>query len=496
MFNTLWLGSGVLLCALISARGELVKENEKYLHFPPNFLLGAATAAYQIEGAWNVSDKGESTWDRFSHTKGNHVYHNETGDVAANSYYKYHEDIAILKQLGFKAYRMSLSWPRILPTGFSNKISKDGIEYYHKVIDALLANGIEPMVTLYHWDHPQVLEDAGGWLNSEMVEWFADYARVVFNEFAPKVKKFIPVNEPQEICRNGYSYGYHAPGKRLHGIGEYLCVHNVLKAHARTYRIYEKEFKKQYRGEVGVLNNVLGYIPKTPNDEVAAEIAFQFNGGWILNPVLSKKGDYPAVMKEFIKQKSLAQGYSKSRLPEFDADWIEYIRGTADFLALNHYSSKLVENGTFGEIPSQDNDQMVVFSVDESWNSSASAWLKVMPEGFGLSLRKLQEHYGSIPIYITENGFSDHGTIDDYDRIEYYRQYLKQMLLAMYVDGVNVQGYITWSFMDNFEWNRGYHERFGIVSVNFDDPNRPRTLKKSALWWQKVISEGKLDVTL
>ncbi|XP_029040200.2 myrosinase 1 [Osmia bicornis bicornis] len=491
MFSMLPLGSSIFLCLVISASGKLVEQNEKYLQFPPNFLLGAATAAYQIEGAWNVSDKGESVWDRFSHERGNHVYHNETGDVAANSYYKYKEDIAILKNLGFKSYRLSLSWPRILPTGYPNKISVDGIQYYHKVIDDLLANNIEPMVTLYHWDHPQILEDAGGWTNSEMVEWFADYARVVFKEFAPKIKRFIPVNEPQEVCRNGYLYGNHAPGKRLHGVGEYLCLHNVLKAHARTYRIYEKEFKEQYKGEVGILNNVFGYFPKTPKDEAAAEIAFQFNGGWVLNPIYN--GDYPAVMKEFVAKRSREQGFTRSRLPEFDAEWIKYIRGTADFLALNHYTSRIVENGTYGEVPSQDNDQMVLPTMDESWKSSASKWLKVVPEGFRLCLRKLAEHYGNPPIYITESGFSDRGTLNDDDRIDYYREYLKQMLLAHYVDGVNVRGYLLWSLLDNFEWDKGYNERFGIVSIDFNDPNRPRTLKKSATWWQKIISDRKLD---
>ena len=309
MSTTLSLGSSILLLLAISACAEDAEDKDEYLKFPPNFLFGAATAAYQIEGAWNVSDKGESTWDRFVHDGRSRVYNNETGDVAANSYYQYKEDVAILKMLGFNSYRFSVSWPRILPTGFSNNISKDGVQYYHNVIDELIANNIEPILTIYHWDHPQVLEDMGGWLNDEMVDWFGDYARVIFREYGSKVNKFIPINEPIAICKNGYSLGIHAPGKTLHGIGEYLCMHNVLKSHARAYRIYEAEFKNMYGGQVGVLINLSAYMPQNPDSADAAETSFQFNVGWSMHPIYSKKGDYPLVMKELVGNKSAEQGY-------------------------------------------------------------------------------------------------------------------------------------------------------------------------------------------
>ncbi|XP_076748902.1 myrosinase 1 isoform X1 [Xylocopa sonorina] len=491
MVAKLSLGSCVVLLLAICASG-LRSEDDELLRFPPNFLLGVATAAYQIEGAWNVSDKGESTWDRFVHARDGRVYNNETADVAADSYHKYKEDIAIVKKLGFKVYRFSVSWPRILPNGFSNKISKDGIKYYHKLIDEVLANGIIPMMTLYHWDHPQVLEDMGGWLNSEMVELFVDYARIVFREFGSQVKLFIPINEPITECQNGYSSGIFAPGKKLHGFGEYMCMHNVLKAHARAYRIYESEFKKEQKGEVGVMINGFAYMPQSPRDERAAEIAFQFYIGWSMHPIYSKDGDYPPLMKEMIANKSREQGYARSRLPGFDEQWIKYIRGTSDFMAVNHYSSKLVKMGTTGLVPSIENDQGVKDFVDPTWKPSASEWLKVVPEGFRFYLRNLAKHYNNPRIYVTENGVSDYGTLNDDDRIYYFREYLKQMLLAIYVDGVNVQGYLLWSLLDNFEWNRGYNERFGIVYVDFDDPDRPRILKKSASWWQAVIAAGRV----
>ncbi|XP_017875874.1 myrosinase 1-like [Ceratina calcarata] len=493
MVATLSLGSSALFLLAISASSESVVVDEKYLKFPPNFLLGTASASYQIEGAWNVSDKGESTWDHFTHLKGNRIFNDTNGDVAADFYHKYKEDIAILKNIGFKSYRFSVSWPRILPTGFANQVSKDGVQYYHNLIDELLKNGIEPLMTLYHWDHPQIMEEAGGWMNEEMVDWFADYARVIYREFGSKVKKFIPINEPISFCKNGYADGKDAPGKTLPGIGDYLCMHNVIKAHARAYRIYETEFKQTQKGQVGFLINFWAYMPKTPADQNAADLAFEFNVGWSMHPIYSKEGDYPAVMKSMIAKKSKEQGYLKSRLPTFTPDEIKYIRGTSDFLAVNHYSARLVTLGNTGKMPSRENDMGVVEIIDKSWKGSAVDWLFVVPEGFRYVLRQLAQYYGNPPMYITENGYADYGSLNDDDRIEYFREYLKQMHLAIYEDGVNVRGYILWSLTDTFEWLFGYNARFGIVSVDFNDPERPRTLRKSASWWKKVIADGKID---
>ncbi|CAL7945100.1 unnamed protein product [Xylocopa violacea] len=477
-------------CSISSC--ESAESDSEYLLFPPNFLLGTATSAYQIEGGWNASDKGESVWDQFVHKKDGSIRNNDTGDVAADSYHKYKEDVAIVKKLGFKTYRFSVCWPRILPTGFSNKISKDGLRYYHNLIDELLANGIEPLITIYHWDHPQVLEEMGGWMNSEMVNWFADYATVVFREFGPKVKRFISINEPNIYCISAYMSGVYAPGKTVHGIGEYLCVHNMLKAHARAYRIYESQFKAEQGGEIGLVPHVFGFLPKNPEDKEAVSIAYEFTVDWVLHAVFSKDGDYPPLMKEMVARKSKEQGYPRSRLPAFDAYWIDYIRGTFDFLALNHYTTKLVTRSNEGLVPSHTNDDGLRYSDNSSWKGAGSEWLKVVPQGLRTSLRYVAERYGNPPIYICENGVSDDGAINDDDRIYYYREYLKQLLLAVYVDGVDVRGYFTWSLLDDFEWQQGYSEHFGLVGVDFNDPDRPRTIKKSASWWQSVVAAGKI----
>ncbi|XP_012287227.1 myrosinase 1 [Orussus abietinus] len=463
-----------------------------YLQFPEGFILGAASSAYQIEGAWKVSDKGESQWDYYAH-KGNTIYDNSTGDIACDSYYKIKEDVALLKKLGFDTYRFSLSWARILPGGFANKVSKDGLDHYKKVVDELLANGIEPMVTIYHWDHPQVLEEYGGWQNEKMVDWFAQYARLVFREFGDKVKMFATINEPTVICLMGYGMRKHAPGKTLPGIGDYNCVHNLLKGHAAAYRIYDKEFRPAQNGRIGLALNLVAHYPKTMKDILAAEIAHQFKNGWTLHPIFSKKGDYPSTMKTIVGIRSSVGGYPTSRLPKLSQEWIDTIRGSADFLGINQYSGNIVEFGTEGSDPSFIRDQGVIISTDPSWEQSASDWLSIVPESMGDILRKVAKEYNNPVIYITENGLSDLGEIDDDKRIKYYREYLKQMLLAVNRDGVNVKGYYIWSFLDSFEWDRGYSERFGIVSVNFTDPNRRRTLKKSALWWENILRTRRLD---
>ncbi|XP_045540550.1 myrosinase 1-like [Papilio machaon] len=261
--------------------------------FPSGFIFGAATAAYQIEGAWNVSDKGESIWDRFVHTNPGAVKNKENGDVAADSYHNWQQDIDIASDIGLHFYRFSVSWPRLLPTGFINIKSEDGKNYYNKLIDGLLAKGIEPVVTLYHWDLPQPIQDLGGWTNPLIADYFADYANYVFSLFGDRVKTWITINEAISVCDFAYNSGVIAPGIQEPIYGTYLCNKHILIAHAKAYRIYEKYYRPSQHGKVSFANNLLWIEPLTPADEELAELGLQHSAGRYSHPIYSKKGGWP-----------------------------------------------------------------------------------------------------------------------------------------------------------------------------------------------------------
>ncbi|XP_020293909.1 myrosinase 1 [Pseudomyrmex gracilis] len=463
------------------------------LSIPKDLLLGTASAAYQIEGAWNEGGKGESVWDKWTHEHPENIIDGSNGDVACDSYHKYKEDVQLLKTMGVDFYRFSLSWTRILPNGFANVINQEGLNYYKNLIDELRANDIEPFVTLYHWDHPEILERMGGWTNEMMVDWFTDYAKVVFKELGPKVKYFMTLNEAHIVCNEGYATKQKAPGKELGDVGRFLCLHNMLKAHAKTYHMYDTQFRPQQKGQIGLVNACSGAFAKYPNDTTAVNLHFQFTCGWLAHPIFSTTGDYPEVMKRHIAENSKLRGFSKSLLPEFSEAWVQFIQGTSDFFGINHYTSKLVET-----MPHTDGKEWYSFSgvkesVDPSWPGSASNWLKVVPEGFRQILNKVSEEYNYPPIFVMENGFSYKCCVtDDRLRISYYHSYLKAMLAAVKLDGCKVKAYATWSVLDNFEWKNGYKERFGLINIDFTDPNRTRTPKLSMSWYANVIKTRKL----
>ncbi|NP_001136332.1 glycoside hydrolase-like protein isoform X1 [Nasonia vitripennis] len=468
-------------------------EEDENLDFPNGFLLGSATAAYQVEGAWNISDKGENVWDRFTHANPTKIYDKSNGDVACDSYHKYKDDIQLLKKMGLDFYRFSLSWSRILPTGYANVVSKDGIQYYNVLLDELEKNNIQPFVTLYHWDHPQVFQDLGGWTNEAMVDFFGDYARIVFKKLGHRIKLFATINEPYEVCRQGYYFGAFAPGLQLGRHAEYLCTHNIIKAHARAYHIYNDEFRTEQNGKIGIVLNTYFYYSKYKNDTVSNEIAFQFSFGRYANPIFSKVGDYPANVKQRIAENSHFEGLPRSRLPKFSKKWIDYIKNTFDFIGLNHYTSYLVEPTLPSNKTVYENDDGIIYSQDESWPKTSSKWLRAVPQGMLDTLRKIKEDYGNPPLYITENGVSDTGTLDDTQRIEYLYSYMKATLTAIKSYGCNVEGYIIWSLLDNFEWDRGYSEKFGLIHIDFNHPNRTRTPKKSVTWLSNVARTRKLQ---
>ncbi|XP_030767112.1 myrosinase 1-like [Sitophilus oryzae] len=461
--------------------GFLVQSCFATKSFPESFMFGAGTAAFQIEGAWNEDGKGPSIWDTFFHNKNAE----ENGDVACDSYHKWREDVQNAKDLGLQFYRFSIAWSRILPNGTLNIVNQKGIDYYSNLIKALKAENIEPVVTLYHWDMPQHISDLGGLLNVQFVDYFEDYVRLCYNSFGSDVKYWVTFNEPTIHCFMGYGYGNGAPGFALPGDGLYQCSYVLLKSHARAYRIYDEEFRDQYQGKVGIVLESSWVDAETDDllDLEAQERSLQFNLGWFANPIF--KGNWPEVMIDRIANRSQLENLARSRLPAFTQDEIEYINGTHDFFALNTYYSNAVRYEDDEPIgtPSYSKDLSVGSSINRNFSDN---------QAFRKLLNYVNDRYNPGSILITENGKGTSDGLEDTDRIEYLKLYLGNLLDAILEDNINVIGYSLWSLMDNFEWGT-YETRFGIIRVDYDSPNRTRTWKESARWYQNLIATRVLD---
>ncbi|XP_028037389.1 myrosinase 1-like [Bombyx mandarina] len=469
------------------------------LNFPPEFKFGVASSAYQIEGAWNVSDKSESIWDTFTREHADIISDRSNGDIACDSYHLWRRDIEMLVELGVHFYRFSISWPRVLPTGFPNYISEDGVKYYNTLINALLENGIEPLVTLYHWDLPQRLQDLGGWTNPHIAEWFENYARTAFELFGDRVKTWITINEPFVVCDMAYNTGLVAPGIIDPEIAPYLCNKYTLMAHARAWRLYDKEFRHKYHGKISIANQLFWFQPLTEEDKEVTDLALENCVGRYSHPIYSKKGGWPPSIEKTIHDNSRRQGYLKSNLPVLTKQEIEYIKGTYDFFGLNHYTSRLVRKAESGEKlspwPTGDApDFNARLLVSPHWPNTSSSWFFVNPPGIRKLLQWLKKNYGDLTVLVTENGFPNLGGVEDVDRINYYRDNMHEILLAIKKDKINVTAYTAWTLMDNYEWMDGYKSKFGLYHVDFTSPQRTRTPKASAEYYKSVIKAHSLKV--
>ncbi|XP_046660562.1 myrosinase 1-like [Homalodisca vitripennis] len=451
---------------------------------PPGFLLSCGTSAYQIEGAWNEDGKGENIWDRFTHTRPQQIEDGSNGDVACDSYHKYKEDVRIIKETGFEMYRFSISWSRVLPTGYVDTINNPGVDYYHRLIDELLANGIQPMVTLYHWDLPQALEIIGGWTNPNMADYFADYADFVFKEYGQKVKWWITFNEMIVTIQGYGELETIAPGLPLNGVTEYQAAYNLLRAHAKAYRIYQAVYKPLQQGRVGMAIAVPNIVPLRPDSAEDTAAAYRFNEflvGICTHPVFSREGNYPLNVRERVDRNSKIEGRNTSRLPHFTPEEVQYIRGSYDFFGLNHYLTLFVnksgENG--GSAREQDSGSMY-------------RKMEPIPSGLRVVLNWIKTEYGNLPVFVTENGCNDISVFNDTGRIEYHHNYIEEMLKAIYIDGCNVIGYTAWSIMDNFEWSFGYTYKYGMWYVDFNTTERPRTRKLSSYYFKELAETREL----
>lgn len=445
------------------------------MRFAKDFVWGAATSSYQIEGTGRDSGKGQNIWDVFTKEPGR-VYEGHTGDIACDHYHRFREDVAYMKELGLKGYRFSIDWSRVLPEG-TGKVNEKGIDFYNALIDELLEQGIEPYITLYHWELPYEIYKRGGWMNPEIVEWFGQYARLVAERFSDRVKYFFTLNEPQCFVGLGFLQGCHAPGVKAPLRDTFEMAHNALKAHGRAVQML-RAYGKQ--------NVQIGYAPTSgmcyPEKETLKDIEaarkalfalpddlsnWTWNVSWWSDPVIL--GKYPEEgMKKYEKY-----------LPVITDEDMKLISQPIDFYGQNIYNGRCIRMGTDGR-PEE-------VRRPAGFPKTATNW-PVTPEALYWGPKFLYERYRK-PIYITENGMACHDTVSqdgkvhDPNRIDFLARYLKNLKRA--AEEIDIRGYFQWSLMDNFEWDKGYAERFGIIYVDFE--TQERIWKDSAYWYRDLI---------
>ncbi|EXC24933.1 Beta-glucosidase 42 [Morus notabilis] len=461
--------------------------------FPPNFVFGVATSAYQVEGACDEGGRGPCIWDAFTHISGN-VIDGSNGDIAVDQYHRYKEDVELIAKLGFDAYRISISWSRIFPDGLGTKVNEEGITYYNNIINSLLEKGIEPYVTLYHWDLPLHLhETLDGWLNKEIVKYFSIYADTCFANFGDRVKNWITLNEPLQTAVNGYDVGTFAPGRKEKPETEpYLAAHHQLLAHASAVSIYKSKYKEKQGGKVGMTVDCEWAEANSDKieDKIAAARRIDFQLGWYLDPIYY--GDYPKVMREKLGH----------RLPKFTEEEKELLTNSLDFVGLNHYTTRFIshvkespEEGDFYK--AQTMERIVEWEGGELiGEKAASEWLYMVPWGIRKVLNYIARRYNNPPIYVTENGMDDeenetsplHEMLDDKLRVVYFKRYLAAVSQAI-KDGADVRGHFAWSLLDNFEWAQGYTKRFGLIYVDYKN-GLTRHPKSSAYWFSRFFKGG------
>jgi len=442
--------------------------------FPDDFTWGAATAAYQIEGAWNEDGKGPSVWDVFCRREAA-VKDGQSGETACDHYHRYAGDIDLMKEIGLKAYRFSISWPRVLPEG-TGKVSEKGLDFYDRLVDGLLAKGILPYVTLFHWDYPYELYCRGGWLNRESPDWFADYATVVARRLGDRVSHWIPLNEPRCFIGMGHHEGTNAPGEKLQ-LGQVLrAAHNSLLAHGRAAQAVRSVSPGGAKvGTAFVMSPSIPMTDSAADVDASRQRTFGIHARDVYNhlvwmePVV--EGEYPEALREFY-------GHD---MPEIRSGDMETIRQPLDFLGVNIYSGRLARAVEGGRT------EQVAFPA--GFPVTAFKW-PVTPAALYWGPKLLWERY-HLPIMITENGMSGSdwvaldGKVHDPQRIDFLNRYLRELRRAA-DDGADIRGYFLWSLLDNFEWAQGYTERFGITHVDYT--TQKRTLKDSAYWYAGVVA--------
>jgi len=436
--------------------------------FPEKFLWGAATAAYQVEGSPLSDGAGPSVWHRFAHTPGM-IRDGDTGDVACDQYRRFREDVALMRDLGLKAYRFSIAWARVLPEG-TGAVNAKGLDYYDRLVDELLEHGIEPMATLYHWDLPAALDDRGGWLNPEVAQRFAEYSRVMFRRLDGRVKLWATLNEPWVVADGGYLHGALAPGHRSPWEAP-RASHNLMRAHAASVAAYRAEGRHQ----IGLVVNIEPKYPASGSveDAAATRRAEAYMNRQYLDPALL--GRYPEELKEIFGE----------AWPGWAPEEVAGLRAKVDFLGVNYYTRSVTRDDP--------RSWPVRASAVRQGRSThtETAW-EVYAQGLEDTLRWVKQRYGDVPLYVTENGAAFYDPpqappegVQDPLRVAYLREHLRAVHRAI-AAGCDVRGYFVWSLLDNLEWALGFSKRFGIVHVDFE--SQRRTPKSSARFYADVIA--------
>ncbi|PON69727.1 Glycoside hydrolase [Parasponia andersonii] len=491
--------------SIIPSRYDSVTLNRS--SFPTGFIFGTASSAYQYEGAAKEGGRGPSIWDTYTHKHPDNIKDGSNGDVAIDAYHRYKEDVRIMKEMGLDAYRFSISWSRLLPSGkLSGGVNKEGIKYYNNLINELLASGLKPFVTLFHWDLPQALEDEyGGFLSPHIVHHFKEYTELCFKEFGDRVKHWITFNEPIAYSVAGYATGMFPPGRcsgwqHLNcsagdsGTEPYLVTHHQLLAHAATVRLYKDKYQAAQKGLIGITLVSLWTVPysEAEHHKKAALLALDFMYGWFMDPLTN--GEYPHSMRSLVGE----------RLPKFTKLQSKIVKGSFDFIGLNYYTSNYASyaphhaagNATYltdswASLSPERNG----IPIGPTPNSTAHS-IYVYPRGIRDLLLYTKIKYHNPLIYITENGIDEFNdpnlsleeALIDNQRIDYYYRHLYHLQKAINIDGVNVRGYFAWSLLDNFEWTLGYTVRFGINYVDYKDGLR-RHPKLSARWFKNFLKK-------
>ncbi len=455
------------------------------MKFPEKFLWGAGTSAYQIEGGAYEDGKGLSIWDTYCRLQGK-INAGDTGDTACDHYHRWKSDVALMKQIGINSYRFSICWPRIFPDG-TGAVNQTGLDFYSRLVDALCAANIEPVITLYHWDLPMALHERGGWMNRDSAGWFADFTSAVVRTCSDRVKYWMPFNELSAVANCGYGMGVHAPGLRGQAAEQFRVVHNLLLAHGRSAQVIRQESAQP--ALIGIAHDAKVNLPVSEEPEAidairesmfshpircntdADEWGCHWSNAWILDPLI--RGAYPADELERIGENA----------PEIRPGDMETIAAPGlDFIGLNYYRGEYLvrrKDGTLEEINPDEPPGMHTAYAD---------W-PVRPAGLYWGARLLYERY-SLPVIITENGMGNidwitlDGGVHDPQRIDYIHRHLRAVRRAL-SEGIPVMGYLYWSLMDNFEWGKGYGSRFGLVYIDY--ATQQRTIKDSGWWYREVI---------